>query len=87
MHWSLIPNLMHNALNSFDDDALVSASTSGVDHLINLLGVYVVFTVGQDTFTEVILMNEFLYVEKYRPQTIDDTILPENLKETFKDFV
>ena len=32
-------------------------------------------------------MNEFLYVEKYRPQTIEDTILPEQLKETFKDFV
>jgi len=26
-------------------------------------------------------------VEKYRPQTIEDTILPEQLKETFKDFV
>mgnify|MGYP001626856948 FL=1 len=32
-------------------------------------------------------MNEFLYVEKYRPQTIEDTILPKPLKETFKDFV
>ena len=32
-------------------------------------------------------MNEFLYVEKYRPQTIDDTILPKELKETFKEFV
>jgi len=32
-------------------------------------------------------MNEFLYVEKYRPQKIDDTILPESLKKTFKDFV
>ena len=32
-------------------------------------------------------MNEFLYVEKYRPQTIDDTILPKDLKETFKEFV
>ena len=32
-------------------------------------------------------MNEFLYVEKYRPQKIDDTILPDNLKQTFKDFV
>ena len=32
-------------------------------------------------------MNEFLYVEKYRPQKIDDTILPKELKETFKDFV
>ena len=32
-------------------------------------------------------MNEFLYVEKYRPQTIEDTILPEELKDTFKEFV
>ena len=32
-------------------------------------------------------MNEFLYVEKYRPQKIDDTTLPKELKETFKDFV
>ena len=31
--------------------------------------------------------TEFLYVEKYRPQTIEDTILPERLKDTFKDFV
>ena len=33
------------------------------------------------------MKEEFLYVEKYRPQTIEDTILPEQLKETFKDFV
>jgi len=32
-------------------------------------------------------MNEFLYVEKYRPQKINDTILPDSLKKTFKDFV
>ena len=32
-------------------------------------------------------MNEFLYVEKYRPQTIEDTILPKELKTTFKEFV
>jgi len=32
-------------------------------------------------------MNEFLFVEKYRPQTIEDTILPERLKQTFKEFV
>ena len=31
--------------------------------------------------------TEFLYVEKYRPQTIEDTILPQRLKDTFKDFV
>lgn len=32
-------------------------------------------------------MNEFLYVEKYRPQTIEETILPKELKDTFKEFV
>ena len=31
------------------------------------------------------LDNEFLWVEKYRPQTIEKTILPSNLKETFKE--
>ena len=31
--------------------------------------------------------NEFLWVEKYRPQTIDDCILPVSLKKTFKDMV
>jgi DNA polymerase III delta prime subunit len=30
---------------------------------------------------------EFLWVEKYRPRNIDDTILPEELKNTFKTFV
>ena len=29
-------------------------------------------------------MKEFLFVEKYRPQTIEDCILPEGLKETFQ---
>lgn len=31
--------------------------------------------------------EQFLYVEKYRPQTIDECILPEPLKETFKEFI
>ena len=31
--------------------------------------------------------NEFLFVEKYRPQTIDDCVLPDSVKETFKQFV
>ena len=31
--------------------------------------------------------NEFLWVEKYRPQTIEDCILPENIKKTFRDFL
>ena len=32
-------------------------------------------------------MNEFLWVEKYRPKTIDDCILPDNIKQTFKAVV
>jgi len=31
--------------------------------------------------------EEFLWVEKYRPKTIDDTILPVDLKATFQQFV
>ena len=32
-------------------------------------------------------MNEFLWVEKYRPQSINDTILPVALKSTFEQIV
>ena len=32
-------------------------------------------------------MNEILWVEKYRPQSIDDCILPSELKQTFQQFV
>lgn len=32
-------------------------------------------------------MNDFLYVEKYRPQTIEDTILPAGIKKSFEEFV
>jgi DNA polymerase III delta prime subunit len=32
-------------------------------------------------------MQEFLWVEKYRPQTVADTILPKHLKETFNKIV
>jgi DNA polymerase III delta prime subunit len=31
--------------------------------------------------------DQFLWVEKYRPQNIDDCILPDALKKTFKDYV
>jgi DNA polymerase III delta prime subunit len=31
--------------------------------------------------------EQFLWVEKYRPQKIDECILPESLKKTFKDYV
>ena len=30
---------------------------------------------------------EYLWVEKYRPQKIDDCVLPKSLKETFKQFI
>jgi DNA polymerase III delta prime subunit len=33
------------------------------------------------------MRDEFLWVEKYRPKTVEDTILPTNLKETFQTFV
>ena len=31
--------------------------------------------------------NDFLWVEKYRPKTIEDCILPTDVKSTFKSFV
>ena len=33
------------------------------------------------------MANEFLWVEKYRPKTIKDTILPQQLKDTFQKVV
>jgi replication factor C small subunit len=32
-------------------------------------------------------MNEFLFVEKYRPHKVADCILPDRLKKVFLDFV
>ena len=32
-------------------------------------------------------MSDFIWVEKYRPQTIDECILPESIKKTFSDFL
>ena len=32
-------------------------------------------------------MSDFIWVEKYRPKTIDECILPENIKKTFNDFL
>jgi len=32
-------------------------------------------------------MSDFLWVEQYRPQTIDECILPTDIKETFQSFV
>ena len=33
------------------------------------------------------MRDEFLWVEKYRPKTIEDCILPENIKKTFREFL
>jgi len=33
------------------------------------------------------MVQEYLWVEKYRPQKIDDCILPKQLKDTFKEFI
>ena len=33
------------------------------------------------------MLDEFLWVEKYRPKTIDECILPDGLKETFRAFI
>ena len=32
-------------------------------------------------------MSDFIWVEKYRPQKIEDCILPENIKKTFREFL
>jgi len=32
-------------------------------------------------------MSDFIWVEKYRPQTIEDCILPDSIKKTFKEFL
>jgi len=33
------------------------------------------------------MRNDFIWTEKFRPKTIDECILPDNIKETFKDFL
>jgi replication factor C small subunit len=33
------------------------------------------------------MKSDFLWVEKYRPQVIEDCILPDDTKKTFKEFV
>ena len=32
-------------------------------------------------------MSDFVWVEKYRPKTIDECILPDGIKKTFQDFL
>ena len=36
---------------------------------------------------DLIMTSEFLFCEKYRPQVIEDCILPDDTKKTFKEFV
>jgi len=33
------------------------------------------------------MKETFLWVEKYRPKTIQDCVLPKNMKKTFTEFV
>jgi DNA polymerase III delta prime subunit len=33
------------------------------------------------------MREEFIWAQKYRPQTVQDTILPDDIKQTFQDFV
>lgn len=33
------------------------------------------------------MSEQYLWVERYRPQTIDECILPDSLKKTFKEFI
>lgn len=33
------------------------------------------------------MLEEFLWVQKYRPKTVQETILPKDLKDTFQEFV
>ncbi len=33
------------------------------------------------------MTDEFIWVEKYRPKTIDECILPEGIKKTFREFL
>ena len=33
------------------------------------------------------MKQEFLFVEKYRPQKIEECVLPTSLKDTFQDIV
>ena len=34
-----------------------------------------------------IMSDQFLWVEKYRPKTIEECILPDNTKKTFQNFL
>lgn len=38
-------------------------------------------------YYEVIMSEQMLWVEKYRPKTIEDCILPESIKSTFQEYV
>ena len=46
-----------------------------------MVGLRVIF--GNETVS--CMSDEFLWVEKYRPKTIEDCVLPDNIKQTFFD--
>jgi DNA polymerase III delta prime subunit len=45
------------------------------------------YIIHYEQFERYIMQNEFLWVEKYRPKRVQDTILPVELKATFQQFV
>ena len=53
------------------------------DSVYDVIGISIYFLCCM----EGILRDEFLWVEKYRPKTIEDCILPESIKKTFLDFL
>ena len=42
---------------------------------------------GKAIYYGVVMSNEFLWVEKYRPKKVSETILPDELKQTFQNIV
>lgn len=42
---------------------------------------------GELLFEKYIMKEEFLFVEKYRPKTVSECILPDSLKKTFQQYV
>ena len=59
----------------------------GVEKISSTLGSQHGHSEGLSTIKVNTMTQEFLFVEKYRLQTIEETILPDNLKTTFKEFV
>ena len=45
------------------------------------------YIIHHEQFERYIMQNEFLWVEKYRPKRVQDTILPVELKATLQQFI